>query len=1026
VAEERAKRKLTAILSADVKGYSRLMADDEEATVRTINDYRKLITDLISEQHGRVVDAKGDNVLAEFASVVDAVRCGVEIQKELKTKNADLLEHRKMEFRIGVNLGDVIEEKEIIYGDGVNVAARLESLADAGSLCISGTAFDQVRDKLNLGYEYLGEQSVKNIPRPIRTYKVLTEGEHAGQVIGEAKQKPEPWRWAGASIAIVILAIGVFAVWHYYFRPDVEPASLDKMAYPLPDKPSIAVLPFDNMTGDPDQEYFSDGITEEIITALCKIPKLFVIARNSTFTYKGKPVKVQQVSEELGVQYVVEGSIRGAKDRVRITAQLIDALTGRHIWADKFDRDIQNIFAVQDEITKKIITALQVNLTDGEQAAVYSRGTNNLEAYLKIMKANWLYSQMAKTGVLKARQLANEAIALDPGYAAAYTLLGRSHGLVIQLGFSKNPRESLKRAIESFHKAIELDDSFAIGHVALGFWSMYARQYDKALAEGKRGFELGSNSAEVIAGYAAILTMIGRPEEAIPFFKEALRLNPKPPSYYLHFLGIALRDSGQYEDAVIQARKAIEKEPNNLIANVVLTSSLSLAGRDEEARKVAKEILRINPKFSVSQWQKRSPHKNRAVAKRYCDALRKAGLPDKPPLPLPDKPSIAVLPFVNMSGDPEQEYFSDGITEEIITALSKTDKLFVIARNSSFTYKGKPVRIPTVGKELGVRYVLEGSVRRSEDRLRITAQLIDARTGNHVWAHRYDRDLKDIFDIQDEITMRIITALQVKLTEGEQARVWGRSIDKLDVYSKFLEARSLWDKGTPKSHARFGQVAQDIIDMDPGVGVGYSLMAWHCWYLAKMGKSPRENIRKAFTLAQKALSIDESNSGTHALLGSLYLLMRQYDKAIVEGERSVELDPNGAIAHGLLGMTLAFSDRPDEAIMHLKQAIRLNPFPPYWYYARLGQSYMQKGEYEEALQMYQKGLKSNPEAFTTYAHLAALYVLMNREEEGRAAAKKVFELYPRFSLDGISKTLTFKNKDFFRLFVGAMRKAGLE
>jgi adenylate cyclase len=628
MAEKSYKRKLTAILSADVKGYSRLMADDEEATVSTINEYRELMTGLILEHHGRVVDAKGDNILAEFPSVVDAVRCSVDIQKELKTRNADLPEHQKMEFRIGVNLGDVIEEKDTIYGDGVNVAARLEGLADAGGLCISGTAFDQVRDKLNLGYEYLGEQSVKNIPRPIRTYKVLMEPEHAGQVIGEAKPKPTPWRWAPAAIAFVILAMGVFAAWHFYFRPDVEPSSLDKMAYPLPDRPSIAVLPFDNMTGDPDQEYFSDGITEEIITALSKIPKLFVIARNSTFTYKGKPVKVQKVSEELGVQYVVEGSVRGAKDRVRITAQLIDALTGRHIWADKYDRDIQNIFSVQDEITKKIITAMQVNLTDGEQAAVYSRGTNNLEAYLKIMKANWLYSQMAKTGVLKARQLANEAIALDPSYAAAYTVLGRSHGLAIQLGFSKNPRESLKHAIESFHKAIELDDSFAVGHVALGFWSMYARQYDKALAEGKRGLDLGPNSAEVIVGYAAILTMIGRPEEAIPFFKEALRLNPKPPSFYLHFLGIALRDSGQYKDAIIQSRKAIEKEPDNLIANVVLTSSLSLAGHDEEARTAAKDILRINPKFSVAQWQKRSPHKNRAVAKRYCDGLRKAGLPE--------------------------------------------------------------------------------------------------------------------------------------------------------------------------------------------------------------------------------------------------------------------------------------------------------------------------------------------------------------------------------------------------------------
>lgn len=402
----------------------------------------------------------------------------------------------------------------------------------------------------------------------------------------------------------------------------------EKPPLPLPDKPSIAVLPFVNMSGDPEQEYFSDGITEEIITALSRTPKLFVIARTSSFKYKGKEIDIRSVGRELGVQYVLEGSVRKVSDTVRITAQFIDAETNNHLWADRYDRDLKDIFAIQDEITKNIVTALRVKLGEGEQANIYSRGTKNLEAYLKTMKANWLYMQSTKYGVLKARQLSEEAITLDPEYAYAYKLLGSTHGLAIQMGFSNNPKKSLELTIDLHRKAIELDDSFAFARTGLGFWSLYARRYDTALAEGKRAFELEPTSADVILGYAAILTFAGKPEEAIPFYKEALRLNPKPPTTYFRFLGIAYRDSGQYENAVAQAEKAVNQEPNDLISHVLLTSSYSLAGQDEKARAAAKEVLRINPHFSVARFEKVSPHKDPNVAKRYCDALRKAGLPD--------------------------------------------------------------------------------------------------------------------------------------------------------------------------------------------------------------------------------------------------------------------------------------------------------------------------------------------------------------------------------------------------------------
>ena len=623
------KRKLTAILSADVKGYSRLMSEDEKGTVRTLNAYKEVMTGLIQHHRGRVVDAPGDNVLAEFGSVVDAVECAAEIQKELKTRNADLPENRKMEFRIGVNLGDVIEDGEQILGDGVNIAARLESLSEAGGICISGTAYDQVENKLSIGYEYLGEQTVKNITKPVRVYRVLMGPDVTGKVVGE--KKIEPRRWQRPTLALVVVfifLITIVAIWKYYTPPTskMEVASKEKMAYPLPDKPSIAVLPFVNMSEDKSQEYFSDGLTEEIITALSKTPKLFVIARHSTFAYKGKPVKVRQVAEELGVRYVLEGSVRKSEDRVRITAQLIDALKGHHLWAERYDRTLKDILAIQDEIAKKILTALQVKLTEGEQASVYGKGTNNLEAYLKIVEANWLLHQSTKEGVIKARLLAEEAISLDSNYALAHNTLGRCHILEMWLGLSKSPKESVMRAIELYQKAIALDSSLAHARIRLGYvYAAMIRQHDKGIAEGEKALALAPNSADVVNLYAIILTYAGRWHEAIPLYREALRLNPIPPNNYYRHFAVALREAGQYDEAISLLKKAIGQEPNDSLAYLVLTTVYSYAGRQKEARAAAREILRINPKFLIERLPQ-GTHRDLAIVEHENEALRKAGL----------------------------------------------------------------------------------------------------------------------------------------------------------------------------------------------------------------------------------------------------------------------------------------------------------------------------------------------------------------------------------------------------------------
>ncbi len=582
------KRKLIAILSADVKGYSRLMGEDEVGTIHTLNIYKETISDLIQHHHGRVVDAPGDNLLAEFGSVVDAVNCAVEIQNELKIKNSELQGNRRMEFRIGVNLGDVVEEGEKIFGDGVNIAARLESLSEAGGICISGTVFDQVENKLGFGYEYLGEQTVKNIAKPVRVYRVLMETEAAAQ-------------------------------------RGLEVASKEKMAFLMPDKPSIAVLPFVNMSDDPKQEYFSDGMTEEIITALSKVPNLFVIARNSTFTYKGKPVKMKQVSEELGVRYVLEGSVQKSGDRVRITAQLIDGISGHYLWAERYDRDLKDIFALQDEITMKVITGLQVELTAGEMAGVIAKGTKNIDAFIKYLQAYELMMRANKERNAQAKKILAEAVAMDPEYPRLYMGLALSHIYDVWYGTTESTEQSLAQAFEFAQKAISLDDSNAAAHSMLGIVYVMKRQYDKAIAESERAVSLDPNSAENIGRLGMVLNYAARAEEAIPYLQNAIRLNPLPPALYFIQLAISYRDSGQYEEAIEASRKALQREPNSQFPYIHMAVSYIRLGQEKEARAAAAEILRINPKFSLERYGKMLPFPQ-PVADRIIEDLRKAGL----------------------------------------------------------------------------------------------------------------------------------------------------------------------------------------------------------------------------------------------------------------------------------------------------------------------------------------------------------------------------------------------------------------
>ncbi len=576
-------RKLAAIFYGDVAGYSRLTGQDEEGTHRILSSYLDAITDAIENHNGKVVHFAGDAVLADFTTVKDALSCAVSAQRDIKIRNQDFTDDKKLEFRIGVNIGDVIVDRNDIYGDGVNIAARLESLADSGGICISGAVYDAIRGKLELEYEFLGEQRVKNIAEPVRAYRVIIEASPS------------------------------------------EVASLP-VDTQIPDKPSIAVLPFENMSNDPEQEYFSDGISEDIITDLSKISGLFVISRNSSFVYKGKSVNVRQVGRDLGVRYVMEGSVRKAGNKVRITAQLIDSNTDGHVWAERFDRDLEDIFAVQDEVTQKIVSALQVQLSQVEQERLTFRGTDNLDAYDYLLRGKEYYLRFTRDGNQQAHLLYQKAVELDPNYATALAELARVRVQARNHGWTANLSEPLKQAADFAERAVKLNDSLPQAHVVLGFINMWKRDHEAAISEVSQGLALDPNHAEGHMYQAIILGFAGKSEESMKWVEKAIMLNPGAPFWYLFAQGNAYYSLGRYPEAIASCIKAAISNPNFIFAHLLLLACYSNLGKQEECRAEMQECLARMPDLTISWAEEVMPYKDHDVLKRFVNDLREAGL----------------------------------------------------------------------------------------------------------------------------------------------------------------------------------------------------------------------------------------------------------------------------------------------------------------------------------------------------------------------------------------------------------------
>jgi TolB-like protein/class 3 adenylate cyclase/Flp pilus assembly protein TadD len=615
------ERKLAAILAADVVGYSRLIGADETGTLARLKALRQeLIDPTIAEHRGRIIKLMGDGALVEFASVVDAVECAVAIQRGMAERNEGARQDQRIDFRIGINLGDVVVEDEDVFGDGVNVAARLEALAQPGGICIARSARDQVRDKLDLVLDDLGEVEVKNIARPIRVFRVQTDPNAVAAPSRDGIMKVPAQRMVlVATAAALLLGLAGFAVWQ---RPWAPGAVLQSS--PLAASSSIAVLPFENLSEGSDQEYFSDGVTEDIITDLSKFHDLFVVASNSTFAYKNRPVSIGQVGRELGVRYVLEGSMQRNDQRVRINVQLIDAAGGQHLWAERYDESVDDIFELQDRITKRIVQSLAVRLTDIELDRVSAKPTKNLEAYDYVLKGRALAADLTRGDNSEARAMFRQAIELDPAYAPAYSGLGFTYFHGVLYGWSVLPNRDLDRAFKLAQKSLDLDQSDVVAHRLLGRIYLFRKEYDLGVVELERALALNPNDAASYADQGLNLVWSSRPEGAILAFETALRLDPNMGSEGLFHLGLAYYLTGRYQDAILHLERSSGRNPDFVLTYVPLAAAYGQIENHAKASRAAAAIRRLDPFFSADEFGQL--FRNPADAAQVTAGLRKAGL----------------------------------------------------------------------------------------------------------------------------------------------------------------------------------------------------------------------------------------------------------------------------------------------------------------------------------------------------------------------------------------------------------------
>ena len=627
LSRDRVERRLAAIVAADVAGYSRLMGADEEGTLAQLKGHRRALVDpKIAEYRGRIVKTTGDGMLVEFGSVVDALRCAVEVQRGMIERNAEVPLESRIEFRVGINVGDIIIDGGDIYGDGVNVAARLESLAEPGGICVSHIVHDQVRDKLEITFEDSGEKRLKNIERPVRTFRVLLRAQKTrlfSKFIALDRRHPGAWILAGA----LVLATGGGAMWWQWIRKDLGELSerdARRVVGPLSQRPTVAVLPFLTLSTGPADDYFGDGLTEDIISALGRFSELAVLARNAVFPYKGKQLRSEELGRSLGARYLVEGSVRRSEDHVRVSVQLSDASKGTLLWSTQYDAEPKDIFSIQDNITRQITGVLAVKLTKLEQARSAAKPPNKLEAYDLVLRGRALMARQTRSANVEARSLFQRAIDIDPGYAAAYVGLGNTYQRSLILGWTDQPVETLKRTENLATTAIRLDGSNIGAHALLGSVRLQFRQYDQAIDELKTALDLNPSDAETYGWLGHALLFTGALEDAIKAGETAIRFDPNLDVRRFWDLGTAYFLAGRNADAARVMEQTVGREPGFVFGYLMLAAAYAEAGKPEDAARATAAVHKLDPFFDTGSFG--SLFRNPEHRAKIASALRKAGL----------------------------------------------------------------------------------------------------------------------------------------------------------------------------------------------------------------------------------------------------------------------------------------------------------------------------------------------------------------------------------------------------------------
>jgi adenylate cyclase len=1033
------QNRLSAILAADVASYTRLVEKDNEGTVAAWRAARTdIINPTVASHLGRIVKLTGDGFLAEFNTVQSAVECAIALQEQLASSTLD--------FRMGIGLGDIIDDGEDIHGEGVNIAARIEALADAGGISVSGMVYEAVRNQMDANFEDTGEQTVKNVSNPVRVYKILTGAAMAAPDFPITKSPRIPRRLLAAIAGLLILLAGGTLWWQT--RPDFEPVEPSTMALKLPDKPSIAVLPFDYFgEGKTENEYIADGLSEQITAVLADVPELFVIARNSSFTYKGKAVDVREVSKKFGVRYLLEGSVQKSGDKLRVIAQLIDAVDGKHIWAETFDRAYTDLFKIQDEITVAVAQKIHLGSIRGNELA--NRPTVNLEAWSENVKGLEQLRLFTAEGYENARQRFARAIELDPQYVNPHHLMAFAYVNDVRFGYSADPAKSFSLAEQFLSKALALES----GNVEALAGTAFLRYVQKKIPEAKRlaleAHESAPNQPNVAFALAWILLYSGDPEGAIPYYSLIKRLAPVTSIAILNGDLLAHIYAGKYEEARKLVPAYLERVPEALQpVNLVLSALPYYNLNDvEKAKSMVAKALQLQPNLSIKSFRHYDlPFVDQSVPESFYAIYRKLGVPDLPPSQRADpekkastlleKPSIAVLPFANMSDDKSQEYFADGMADDLITDLSHVSGLLVIARNSSFSYKGRNVKVQEIAADLGVRYVLEGSVRRAGGQIRINAQLIDTSSGSHLWANTFDRPFKNVFALQDEVTAKIVAALKVKLTPGETAQLGVRDTASLEAYEAYLQGWSLAQQLTPEAYAKALPLLTKSVILDPNYSVAHAALAFlfweggvqRGWHAALATKNRQDAYQKTEYHLDKA-------SGTSTPITSIVraeiLSLNEYDNdaAVNEARRAVKLAPNFADAYFALALQLSWAELPIEALAMSEMGKRLDPKQTGMYHKTVGIAHYVANRYDRALQAYEKATEINPSDIWGWILLTAIQGHLGNELEASEAKKQLDLNHTPLTKSkfqaGYAYTVPFKDHEVKKRLFEDLKAAGV-